>query len=68
MPNLHPIECLTSGQYNAIMTAINNYRAELLEKGLTQAPDMVLEGNEASAIIADLDAVEHIIMTSNVPY
>jgi hypothetical protein len=52
---MHAIEKLTSLEYNAVMIAINNYRAELMADGLACYPDMVL------------DNVENIIMTSNVP-
>jgi len=67
MPNLHPIERLTSGEYNAIMTAINNYRLELKEKGLSEYPDMILDGQEVETILNDLDFVENIIMSANIP-
>lgn len=64
---LHPIERLTTGEYNAIMTAINNYRQELESDGLSCYPDMILDGQTAEKILKDLNQVEEIIINANIP-
>lgn len=62
---------INTPEYDVLMQAINNYRDELREDGLSNYPDMTLAGKNAETMLIDLFNVEGKVMSehfTDIPY